>query len=56
MMFKLSKKYYFKEVEVKIRIKGPHVQIIGLNIFSEDEIKKFKKYAKEDFITYISEL
>nr|AXB54821.1 polyprotein [Pinus nigra virus 1] len=53
MMFKLSKKYYFKEVEVKIRIKGPHVQIIGLNIFSEDEIKKFRKYAKEGRFHYL---
>jgi len=47
LMFKLSKKYYFKEVEIKVRIKGPFVQIVGLNLFSEDEIRKFKKYAKE---------
>ena len=52
-MFKLSKKYYFKEVEIKVKIKGPVVQIIGLNIFSEDEIRKFRKYAKEGRFHYL---
>lgn len=52
-MFKLTKKYYFKKVEIKIRIKGPSVQIIDLNLFSEDEIRKFKKYAKEGKFFYL---
>ena len=53
MMFKLTKKAYFKEVELKFRIKGPSVQIIGLNLFSKDEIRKFRKWATEKKFHYL---
>ena len=53
MMFKLTKKAYFKEVELKVRIKGPSIQIIGLNLFSEDEIRKFRKWAAGKKLYYL---
>lgn len=46
MTFILKKKNFLKEVEITIKISGPSVQIVALNIFSADEIKKFQKYHK----------
>lgn len=53
MLFKLTKKAYFKEVELKIRIKAPSVQIVGLNLFFEDKIRKFRKYVAEKRFFYL---
>lgn len=50
-MFK--KKSLLKEVEVTIRISGPSVQIVSLNLFSKDEIRKFKKYVEEKKYSYL---
>lgn len=52
-LFSLSKKVWLKEVELKIKISGPSVQIVGLNLFSEDEIKKFRKYVAEKKFSYL---
>ena len=41
MTFLFKKKNFLKEVEITIKISGPSVQILALNLFSDDEIKKF---------------
>ena len=47
MSYVFKKKSFLKEVEVTIKISGPSVQIVALNLFCDDEIKKFRKYAKD---------
>ena len=48
-----KKKSFLKEVEITLKISGPSVQIVSLNLFSEDDIKKFKQYVKEGKYFYI---
>lgn len=47
LSFVFKRKSFLKEVEVTIKISGPVVQIIALNLFSDDEIKKFRQYVKD---------
>jgi len=53
MTFILKRKTFLKEVEITIKISGPSVQIIALNIFSDDEIKKFRQYHKDGKYFYL---
>jgi len=47
LSFVFKRKYFLKEVEVTIKISGPAVQTVALNLFSGDEIKKFRQYVKD---------
>lgn len=51
-MSSLFKKIWPNEVELKIKISGSSVQIVGLNLFFEDEMKKFRKYVTEKKFSY----
>jgi len=53
MTFVLKRKNFLKEVEITIKISGPSIQIFALNLFSDDEIKKFRQYAKEGKYYYL---
>lgn len=53
MSFVLKRKSFLKEVEVTIKSSGPVVQILALNLFSDDEIKKFQQYVKEKKYSYL---
>lgn len=52
-VFNISKKILLKQVELRIKISSPSIQIVGLNLFSEDEIKKFRDYVKEKKFSYL---
>jgi len=45
--------FFLKEVEVTIKISGPAVQIVTLNLFSDDKIKKFRQYVKDQKYSYL---
>lgn len=53
MTFLLKKKNFLKEVEITIKISGPSVQILALNLFSDDEIKQFRQYARDGKYFYL---
>jgi len=53
MTFVLKRKTFLKEVEITIKISSPSTQIMALNLFSDDEIKKFRQYAKEGKYYYL---
>lgn len=53
MTFLFRKKNFLKEVEITIKISGPAVQILALNLFSDDEIKKFRQYVKDGKYFYL---
>lgn len=52
LSFVFKRKSFLKEVKVTIKISGPSVQIIALNLFSDDEIKKFRQYVKDQKYAY----
>ena len=53
MSFVFKSKSFLKEVEVTIKISGPAVQIVSLNLFSKDEVKKFRQYALDKKYNYL---
>ena len=53
LSYVFKKKSFLKEVEVTIKIFGLSIEIVALNLFSEDEIKKFRQYAKEKKYNYL---
>ena len=53
MSYVFKRKSFLKEVEVTIKFFGPSVQIVALNLFSDDEIKKFKEYSREKKYNYL---
>jgi len=48
-----QKNMLLKEVELKIKIFDPSVQIISLSLFTNEEIKKFRQYAKDKKYSYL---
>ena len=53
LSYVFKKKSFLKEVEVTIKISSPSVQTVALNLFFEDEIKKFRQYAKDKKYSYL---
>ena len=42
-----------REVEVKIKISSPSLQIVSLSLFTTEEIKKIRQYAKDKKYSYL---
>jgi hypothetical protein len=50
---KLRRKILIKETELRIKIAGPNTQVVNLNIFGEEELKKFAEYVKNNKYSYL---
>lgn len=49
----IRKKILLKEVELTIKIEGEATQIVGLNVFTIEDLAKFKKYASDKKYSYV---
>lgn len=49
----IRKKILLKEVELTIKIEREATQIVGLNVFTIEDLAKFKKYASDKKYSYI---